>query len=308
MLPPVQPLISVIIAFLNEERFLAEAIESVLHQDYTNWEIILVDDGCSDKSVQIAKDYEKRFQGKIIYIDHEGHLNKGLSASRNAGIKKASGELIALLDADDVWLPSKLSAQVSIFQQYPTVAMVAEASLYWYSWNNPVSQDIIIPVGASQNRVYQAAELLQYLYPLSTGAAPCPSGLIFTKQALELVGGFEEHFRKEYQLYEDQALLHKIYLKEQVYVSSECNNKYRQRVGSIVEKVHADGHYLSVRRYFLEWLKGYLEQERMYVQNNKRLVLKALFPYRHPTMHYFTTILPDKVKQRVKKEIKKLKR
>ncbi len=107
-------LVSVVISFLNEENFLTEAIDSVIKQDYPCWELLLVDDGSTDKSTGIAKIYAAQNPDKIKYLEHEGHLNKGLSASRNMGINQAKGELVALLDADDVWLPNKLSHQVAI--------------------------------------------------------------------------------------------------------------------------------------------------------------------------------------------------
>ncbi|WP_161888744.1 glycosyltransferase family 2 protein [Pontibacter russatus] len=298
------PLVSVVIAFLNEERFLGEAIESVLHQDYTNWELLLVDDGSSDGSTQLAKQYAERLPGRIRYIEHEGHINKGLSASRNRGIRQAAGTLVALLDADDVWLPGKLSDQVRIFGQHPPIAMVAEASSYWYSWDDPQKQDIHIPVGAPPGRVYTPGQLINHLYPLGKGAAPCPSGLMLAKDAVQRVGGFEESFTKEYQLYEDQAFLNKVYLQESVYISSACNNLYRQRAGSIVQWVHADGQYHAVRRHFLEWFGAYLRQRQVSDKSIQRLLKKALLPYRHPRLHFLTRTLPDKVKRSIKKRMR----
>src|SRR5260221_1467443 len=102
-----EPLVSVIIAFLNEQRFLEEAIKSVLEQDYKHWELLLVDDGSTDPSTGIALKYADTFPNKIIYCEHADHINKGLSASRNHGIRRARGSLVAFLDADDVWLPAK---------------------------------------------------------------------------------------------------------------------------------------------------------------------------------------------------------
>src|SRR4051812_22492076 len=129
-------LVSVIIAFMNEERFLAEAIESVIKQDYNNWELILVDDGSSDGSVGIANRYVMNHPGKIRYTEHANHANKGVSASRNQGIAIAKGDLVAVLDADDVWLPSKLTDQVTLLAANPDAMLLCEASQYWYSWNN----------------------------------------------------------------------------------------------------------------------------------------------------------------------------
>ncbi|QDA59273.1 glycosyltransferase [Hymenobacter jejuensis] len=287
MNPDALPLVSVVIAFLNEEQFLGEAVESVLYQDYSNWELLLVDDGSTDRSTAMAKQYAAQMPDKIIYCEHDGHLNKGLSASRNHGIKKAKGNYVAFLDADDIWKTSKLSNQIAIFQKYPDVTMVAEASLYWNSWSNPENKDISIPVGAPGDQVYQPGELLLLLYPLGTTAAPCPSGLMITKQGCLSSGGFEESFRGDCQLYEDQAFLSKVYTNEKVYISSACNNLYRQRHGSIVQAVKDNGHYHTVRKYFLEWLSSYLLEQG--VINHKLVVAlkKSLEPYHHPYIYSF---------------------
>jgi glycosyltransferase involved in cell wall biosynthesis len=75
-------LVSVITCFYNEEAFLSEAVNSVLNQEYTHWELLLVDDGSTDESVQIAKQFAADFPEKIFYVDHPAHQNKGLSSSR----------------------------------------------------------------------------------------------------------------------------------------------------------------------------------------------------------------------------------
>ena len=80
------------------------------------------------------------------------------------------------LDADDVWLPNKLADQVALFQQYPGIGMVAEASEYWYSWEDAHKEDTIVLVGAPGGRAYEPTELLHLLYPLVPTPAPCPSG------------------------------------------------------------------------------------------------------------------------------------
>src|SRR5215217_1967355 len=146
-------LVSVIIPFFNEERFLEETIQSVLHQTYPYWEILLIDDGSSDNSTALAKNNASRYPDKIFYVEHEGHVNKGLSATRNAGIAKARGELVALLDADDIWLPEKLQKQVAIFQQNPQIAMACESSFYWSSWYTDLYPEAEKPVGVPGDRV-----------------------------------------------------------------------------------------------------------------------------------------------------------
>lgn len=269
-------LVSVITCYYNEERFLKEAIESVITQDYTRWELILVDDGSSDSSPGIAHSYQILYPGKIKCISHPGRRNMGLSASRNLGISESTGSLVAFLDADDVWLSSKLSSQVSILERHKNVSLLAEASLYWHSWSDKtVKQDIIIRVGQIQDAVFEPPALAETLYPLSSGDAPCPSGLMVRREALLKHGCFEAHFTGKFQMYEDQAFLQKFYLNEVVYVSSECNNKYRQREGSLVNQITKDGEYESVRMYFLNWLETYISKNNIQHKNVSMLIASA---------------------------------
>lgn len=99
-----EPLISIVIPNYNGVLFVAEALESVLTQDYQNKEIIVVDDGSSDGSLELLRTYE----GKIRLIETE---NLGAAAARNAGILASKGELIAFLDSDDIWVANKLTLQ-----------------------------------------------------------------------------------------------------------------------------------------------------------------------------------------------------
>jgi glycosyltransferase involved in cell wall biosynthesis len=104
---------------LNGEKFLEEAVDSVLAQSYPDWELLLVDDGSNDTSAHIAHPYVGRFPDKVRYLNHDNHHNRSASASRNLGNNSAKGELIAFLDADDVWLPHKLERQVEIMRKHP---------------------------------------------------------------------------------------------------------------------------------------------------------------------------------------------
>lgn len=283
------PSVSVIISFFNEEIFLAQAIESVLQQDYTNWQLILVDDGSTDESKTIAKAYAERFSDKIIYCEHPNHENRGLSASRNLGIQSSNGVLIALLDADDIWLAQKLSKQTQVFIENPEIGLLIEASLYWYSWVNKSANDTMIHIGAPANIVYPPKRLSHILYPLGLGAAPCPSGWMMTKQAWHEVDGFEESFTG---LYEDQAFLSKVYLKKSVYVSADCSNLYRQRTGSMMDSAIKKGQYNAVRKYFLTWFSSYLSRNNILDQDLNAAVRKLLRVYQYPALYRLTRFSP----------------
>jgi glycosyltransferase involved in cell wall biosynthesis len=251
------PLISVVICFLNPGEWLREAIESVLRQTCTDWELILVDDGTLDESTLSARSYAESFPGRVIYLEHANHANLGLTASRNKGIAHAKGKMIAFLDADDCWLVDKLSSQLEIFAAFPEAAIICEASRFWYSWEDPQMNDPIIEIGAAEG-LYQPGTLNHLLYPLGDGQPPCPTGILVKKEALQRSGAFEETFKGEYQLYEDQAFLAKMYLNEKVYISTDCHNKYRKHSGSMCGAASNPVIYREVRRFFLDWLLIYL--------------------------------------------------
>lgn len=289
------PLVSVILSFYNEKLFIEEAIQSVLSQDYDHWELFLVDDGSSDDSVTIAKNYAAEFPNKITYLDHPFHQNNGLSASRNAGIKKCNGTFVAFIGADDVWLPNKLQFQLDIFRNNPVVTVSLEASLYWNSWNGQNKPNEIIEVGAKEG-IYKAPQLMLSLYPLGNGAAPCPSAIMVHRAVLKRCI-FEELFRGIYQMYEDQAFLCKIYLKEVVYVSSACHTKYRQRSASLVSSVHETGNYHKVRSYYLYWFKEYLQGQPYCYKAVGRLLRKAQMPYREPLLYKIMVDFPKQARK-----------
>ena len=175
-----RPLVSVIIIFFNAERFLRDAIESVLFQSYDRWELLLVDDGSSDGSTGIARGYAAGQPRRIRYLDHQGHQNRGMSATRNLGISNAAGSYVAFLDADDVWLPFKLARQVAILEAHPEAGMVCGAAEDRHGWTGraeDLERDHTPDLGVAADRIYDPPSLSTLLYPLGAGTAPCPSDL-----------------------------------------------------------------------------------------------------------------------------------
>lgn len=290
------PKVSIITCFLNVEKYLEEAINSVLGQDYTYWELILVDDGSTDLSTQIAKQYCDAHPENILYFDHAAHVNLGASKSRNIGIENCSGGLITFLDGDDVLLPDMLSSLVKLWNENDA-ALIMEASEYWYSWNDAAKHNEIVQVGAPQNRLYHPPELMTLLYPIGDGAAPCICGLLADKRTLQKHGSFDESFKG---MYDDQSLLIKFYLHDKVFVSGGCHNRYRQRPGSLVYSSHSQSNYISERKNFLLWLKKYLEAHRISDKKIRALLRQALLPF-HPIQYFFFKRLPAKIKQVMKK-------
>lgn len=117
------PLVSVIIPTYNRREYLSRAIDSVLGQTYPGFELLVVDDGSTDETPDLLKAY-----GRDIRVIRQA--NTGVSSARNAGIRAAGGELIALLDSDDSWLPEKLAHQVDFFRASPQ-AMICQTQEIW---------------------------------------------------------------------------------------------------------------------------------------------------------------------------------
>jgi glycosyltransferase involved in cell wall biosynthesis len=244
------PLLSVVVIFLNAERYLEEAVQSVRDQELADWELILVDDGSTDRSTLIAREMADE-DDRIRYVDHPGHENRGMSASRNLGAALTTGPLIAFLDADDVWAPGKLAEQVDLLERMPDVAMVSGATLRWYSWD-PASTEAdraVAPGGFADQRL-DPPEAALTLYPLRERTGPVCEVLV-RRSAFEAVSGFEERFRG---LYEDQAFYIKVYLRYPIYISSRSWLRYRQHDASHCGKL-SRGDAWRRRDDFLDWLQ-----------------------------------------------------
>ncbi len=281
--PTPSPLVSVISIFLNGEAFFVEAIESVLAQTCQDFELLLVDDGSTDGSTRIAREYAARHPGRVRYLEHPGHANRGMSATRNLGIAAARGRTIAFIDADDVWRPEKLEEQLAIMAAHPGIGMVCGAVNYWRSWA-PGDQDVIVPTGHVTDRAVPPPEAMLALYPLGAAAAPCPSDLLLRADVVRAVGGFEAHFTGARMMYEDQGFLAKLYLAAPVYFSGRTWTLYRQHAASCVASVTGDGRYHEVRRYFLEWLETYVAARPDVDRRVAAALRRALRRYRRPRL------------------------
>jgi SAM-dependent methyltransferase len=257
-----EPVVSVIMPFLNAERFIAEAVESVLAQTYGDWEPILVDDGSTDSSTRIAVAYAAQLPGRITYLDHDGHATRGISASRNAGLSRAKGKFIAFLNPDDLWLPDKLGRQVMLIESHPGASMVYGLTEFWYSWTGNADdqqRDLVTESSIPTDVLYPSPTLLPTLYPLGPDIAPSMSDLLTAREVFEGTGGFEDHFRG---IYEDLAFLVKAYLHGSVFVSGEHWVRSRVYPAGLSAAAEA-GQSRAPRMVFLNWLETYLDRERV---------------------------------------------
>lgn len=171
-----EPLVSVIIPTYNRSRIVLRAIESVLHQTFTDYEIIVVDDASSDDTEEVITG---RYGDKIIFIKKAE--NKGLATARNTGIQASRGVYIAHLDDDDEWLPEKLAAQVKLIRQNPSLGLVYCG--YFKVKEDGTTESQVKP----EKRGHIFEELLKQNYIVGSASAA-----LIKKEVLHKAGLFDE--------------------------------------------------------------------------------------------------------------------
>lgn len=275
------PLVSVVMVFLNAERYLDAAVESLFAQTWTNWELLLVDDGSTDGGTERARSWAARHPGRIRYQDHAGHANLGTGASRNAGVAAARGEYIAFLDADDLYLPERLASHAAVIREHPGVTMVQSCLEYWWSWaaRNPASADEreLAPFGDYRGFV-QPPNALLLLLATRGATAPGVCSLTIRREDYLRCGGCDPAFRD---LFEDQVLITKLYLERPVFVMPEVLARYRRHAESLVGRAGDAGLHAARYRH-LEWLESWLRERAVGGESVRRALRRALIEYRHP--------------------------
>lgn len=277
------PLVSIIMPFFNGELFIRESIESVMNQTYHNWELLLVDDGSSDKSTQIAKDFVGHYPENIYYYDHNDHHNLGVPVSRNLGLRHAKGKYVAFLDSDDVWLPHYLERQIADLESFPEAGMVYGPAKIWHGWTGKLEDmncDRIQELAIKPDTLYRPLHLLSH-FIRNKGATPCPSASLLRRSVIEQLGGMEEAFS----LYEDQALFAKVCIESPIFVSGQCIMKYRRHPQSLCVIGDNTRQSYTERHAFLRWLEAYLSEIKIRDIHLLATLKQELFPYRHPTLY-----------------------
>src|SRR5262245_57888974 len=215
--------------------------------------MLLVDDGSHDGSRDVARAEAARTPDRVRYLEHPGHLNRGMSATRNLGLRHARGASIAFCDADDVWLPDKLSRQAELLAAHPQAGMVASAMEYWYSWTGDAGdrdRDHVPRSGlAGETVLHPPALLLRMLRNETRSPGTC--SVLVRRPVATAVGGFERRFRG---MYEDQAFLAKVCLTAPVLVTDDVVARYRQHSGSSYARARAAGTADAAEGIYLEWL------------------------------------------------------
>jgi glycosyltransferase involved in cell wall biosynthesis len=167
--------VSVVVTCYNYGKYLSVALESLLEQSLKNMEIIIIDDGSSDNTSEVIKPYIEDSRIRYIY-----QSNAGQPRAKNRGVKESSGEFIAFLDADDIWLPTKLEKQLTLFAD-PQVGVV-------YSRRKWINQDGAEISG--NERTLRRGDILDHIF---IDNFICFSSSVVRRSCLEDVGYFDEN-------------------------------------------------------------------------------------------------------------------
>lgn len=287
-----RPLVSVITAFLDQERYLQEAIDSVRAQTCGNWELLLVDDGSTDAGSAIALEACRQDPARVRYLDHPGHANRGASASRNLGLRHARGGLIAFLDGDDLWLSGKLARQASLLLSRPEAGALYGRSLFWFFDHDGESpRDFIPDPGVEAGRLLLPPEPLTVILT-DEDRHPTNCSMMVRREVCVEIGGWEEQFRD---MYDDTIFLAKLFLRTPVLVTDDCSSIYRRHAASTCHRAWESGLYdpgkpNASRAAFLRWLEGYLDRQRREDPGLARVLRRELLPYDRPALHTLRTV------------------
>ena len=172
-----QPLVSVLMTAYNREQFIADAIESVLAQTYTNFELIIVDDCSIDNTVEIVKQYA-RINNRIKLFENE--INLGDYPNRNKAASYASGELFKYLDSDDIIYPNTLKIMVEYYLLFPNVGFI---------FSDYLNQDNSKPYPI----LYSPYESYYQHFLKSSLFYAGPGGALITRKVFVEAGGFSTH-------------------------------------------------------------------------------------------------------------------
>ncbi len=231
------PTVDILIPAYNAAKFLAEALDSVIAQDFDDWRILLVNDGSTDATGEIAAQYQKQLGDRMLVITQQ---NAGLPAARNAAIRASSAEFLAILDADDVWLPFRLTESLRSFELRPAAGLS-------YGLNTWIDQHGKVLTSFKGNPKHAEGRIAPWIY-MRKVELPCPT-VTFRRRCVDEVGMFDETMRAT----EDRDLWLRIALRYEVAYVPKVIAYYRSSPNSMSTDMDR---MLTAQLQFLEKHRG----------------------------------------------------
>ena len=250
-----EKLVSVVMVNYNQERFIKKAIDSVIAQTYKNWELIIVDDGSTDKSVEIIKSYEDK-RIKPVYLEKNSHI----CIATNVGFSHVSGEYIARLDSDDVWEREKLYKQISLLEKIPE-ARVCFAQVNIIDENNEnINEKESKLLDLYNSRQKDRKDWIRFFFFI--GNSLLPATLVFERQLLDEVGEFNLAYCQSH----DFEFLIRLIKRTDFYFVEEKLARYRRTCNQNSASTEQNdrrffNEYMEIRSHFFEGMSDELFRE-----------------------------------------------
>ena len=249
--------IDVVIPVFNGEKFIARAINSLEKQTFSPRKIIVVDDGSTDSTIEIVKKYENTIPNLVILAGS----HKGLSATRNLGIKKSAAEYVAFLDCDDYWLPTKLENQVNHLEMHPKcVAVFSNCNV------NDETTGTTYRAPGNGNQLFSHMNLLTQRYRVIGSA----SSICIRREIFNEIGFFDEgiSYGEDYDLWVRISKSHPIceVKNRDVFITKRANSMQTTRANGLTN-------FRNAILYFKTWSRD-LET----LKTEKKIFERLIFP------------------------------
>jgi len=261
--------VSIITPLYNGSKTFNETAESVLAQDFTDWEWILFDDGSTDGTQKIAKELAEKNIEKIFYHEHDRNKNFGTSYTRNRAVEKSKGEIISFIDQDDIWYKNRLSHQLKIFDAQKDCSMIYGPALYWYK-ERSFKQPTKFKGNELKSGLYEPPVMVE-IFLSDLKGTPLPSASLVRRKDFIKVKGYEESIRGS----EDIVLWLKIAQKFPIYFDDEVLIKYRKHSDSTLRLATQSGKMDEWNLTFYKWILDFLKENSA----DKKIIEENQFAY-----------------------------
>ena len=256
-------IISIIIPNYNNEKYLSQCLESILQQSYKNIEIVIIDDASTDNSIEILKEYEKKYSFiKVIY----NKKNQGVTKNRDSAIKIATGEYITTLDSDDYFIDNKkLEKELETIRKFKNQGK-----------NNIIAFSNIVLVDAQSKRLFPNAKNNiaegNILIEIFTRSCMVPRDFIFTKEQYIVAGGFD----LDIPIYEDWDLKLRLSAHNKFYYTGLDGIAYR-RHGEGLSSANANKHKKWLKYIYRKNINLVTKEKQNHVEQNFNAYLNKAF-------------------------------
>ena len=254
-------MISIVTPIFNGRKYLPDTVESVLAQTSTDWEWLLVDDGSTDDTLNYCLKLAHQ-DSRIRVLSHADRANLGQGASRNLALRHASGEILAFLDADDLWIPEKLARDIATFARHPRAMILYSRTLSWRDLTTePAVSSANQPgyLGIATDSPLEAPEVLLHvirkLYDFRC-QFPDPSCLVIRRAGLP---EDEELFDPALRYFEDVVPLTKLLLCHPAVIEEDIRTvrrMHRESVTAGLDRREFDAHFDRI----VTWITSYVAE------------------------------------------------